>query len=137
MNVFCVTEVDVVLSCVVCLWSRWLCRLCWWLGSCYLAHIGLFFDICIQHPNNDHMHKINYSSATGQCVNCTEVAKHIWKLKDNKENYETSSASAYNISKRCNLCLTEKLHITKTDKASNLTKRTGLLPNAATRTNTS
>ena len=59
----------------------------------------------------------------------TELAKHIWKLKDNKENYEISwsiisSASAYNnISKRCNLCLTEKLHIIKTDKARILNKR--------------
>jgi len=40
------------------------------------------------------------------------------KLKDNKENYKISwsiisSASGYkNISKRCNLCFTEKLHIT-------------------------
>ena len=60
----------------------------------------------------------------------TELAKHIWKLK---ENYKItwsiiSSASAYNnISKRCNLCLTEKLHIIKADKARNLNKRTELI----------
>ena len=59
-------------------------------------------------------------------ANRTELAKHTWKLKNNKENYKIgwsiiSSASAYNnISKRCNLCLTEKLHI---QKASNLNKR--------------
>ena len=63
----------------------------------------------------------------------TELAKHIWKLKDNEENYKItwsiiSSASAYNnISKRCNLCLTEKLHIIKADKARNLNKRTELI----------
>ena len=51
------------------------------------------------------------------------------KLINNKENYKISwsiifSASAHNISKRCNLCLDEKLHVTKADKASNLNKRT-------------
>ena len=66
-------------------------------------------------------------------ANSTELAKHIWKLKDNKENYKInwsiiSSASAYNnISKRCNLCITEKLHIIKADKARNLNKRTELI----------
>ena len=66
-------------------------------------------------------------------ANRTELAKHNWKLKENKENYKiswsiNSSASAYNnISKRCSLCLTEKLHIIKADKASNLNKRTELI----------
>ena len=61
------------------------------------------------------------------------LAKHIWKLKDYKENYKInwsiiSSASAYNnISKRCNLCLTEKLHIIKADKACNLNRRNELI----------
>ena len=63
----------------------------------------------------------------------TELAKHIWKLKDNKGNYKiswsiSSSASAYkNISKGCNLCLTEKLHIIKAGKENNLNKRTELI----------
>ena len=62
-----------------------------------------------------------------------EFLKHIWKLKDNKENYKISwsiifSASAdNNISKRCNLCLTEKLHIIKADKACNLNRRNELI----------
>ena len=62
-----------------------------------------------------------------------KVAKHIWKLKDNKENYKISwsiisSASAYdNISKRCNLCLAEKLYIIKGYKASNLNKKAELI----------
>ena len=66
-------------------------------------------------------------------ANRTELAKHIWKLKDNNENYKISwyiisSASAYNnISKRCNLCLTEKLYIIKANKASNLNKRAELI----------
>ena len=61
-------------------------------------------------------------------ANRTELAKHIWKLKDNNENdrigwYIISSVSTYNnISKRYNLCLTEKLYIIKADQASNLNK---------------
>ena len=58
----------------------------------------------------------------------TLIADEIFD-KDNKENYSISwsiisSASAYNnISERCNLCLTEKLHIIKADKACNLNRR--------------
>jgi len=69
----------------------------------------------------------------GIIANRTELAKHIWKLNDDKENYKInwsiiSSASAYsNISKRCYLCVTEKLHIIKADKASNLNKRNELI----------
>ena len=56
----------------------------------------------------------------------TKLAKHIWKLKDNKGNYKinwsiSSSASAYN------LCLTEKLHIIKAGKESNRSKTTELI----------
>ena len=29
--------------CRLCLWSRWLCRLHWWCGSCCLGGIGIFF----------------------------------------------------------------------------------------------
>ena len=76
-------------------------------------------------------HKLNFRNR--KYANCTELAKHTWKLKDNKENYKIrwsiiSSASAYNnISKQCNLCLTEKLHIIKADKTSNINKRTELI----------
>ena len=76
-------------------------------------------------------HKLSFRDR--KYASCTELTKHIWKLKDNDENYKISwsiisSASAYNnISKRCNLCLTEKLYIIKADKASNLNKRTELI----------
>ena len=75
-------------------------------------------------------HKLSFRNR--KYANRTELAKHIWKLKDNKENYKISwsiisSASAYNISKRCNLCLTEKLHIIKADKAFSLNKRNELI----------
>ena len=29
--------------CRLCLWSRWLCKLHWWCGSCCLGGIGIFF----------------------------------------------------------------------------------------------
>ena len=56
----------------------------------------------------------------------TELAKHIWKLRDNKGNYKiswsiSSSASAYNF------CRTEKLRIIKAGKESNRSKRTELV----------
>ena len=76
-------------------------------------------------------HKLSFRNR--KYANRTELAKHIWKLKDNIENYKISwsiisSASAYNnISKRCNLCLTEKLYIIKANKASNLNKRAELI----------
>ena len=76
-------------------------------------------------------HKLSFRNR--KYANRTELAKHIWKLKDNNENYKISwsiisSASAYNnISKRCNLCLTEKLYIIKANKASNLNKRAELI----------
>ena len=76
-------------------------------------------------------HKLSFRNR--KYANHTELAKHIWKRKDNKENYKISwsiisSISAYNnISKRCNLCLTEKLHIIKADKACNLDKRNELI----------
>ena len=76
-------------------------------------------------------HKLSFRNR--KYANRTELAKNIWKLEDNKENYKISwsiisSASAYNnISKRCNLCLTEKLHIIKADKACNLNKRNELI----------
>ena len=78
---------------------------------------------------------INYPSTTENMLapHQAKVAKHIWKLKGNKEYYKISwsiisSESAYdNISKRCNLCLAEKLYIIKGYKASNLSKRAQLI----------
>ena len=65
--------------------------------------------------------------------NSTELSKHIWKLKRNNEPFSISwsiskTAQAYtNKTKRCNLCLTEKLTIIKADKSSTLNKRTELI----------
>ena len=54
----------------------------------------------------------------------TELSKHLWKLKDKGQQYKNrwtikKKATPYsNGSKRCNLCLTEKLCILKADRSS-------------------
>ena len=66
--------------------------------------------------------------------NSTELSKHIWNLKDNNIDYSISwrilsSTKAYNsASKRCNLCLKEKLLIICRPDISTLNKRNELVP---------
>ena len=66
-------------------------------------------------------------------ANSTELSKYIWELKDKNKDYNIqwtiiTSAKAYNnISKRCDLCLTEKLHIMKGNKDSLLNKRSEMI----------
>ena len=63
----------------------------------------------------------------------TELSRHIWSLKDNNINYMLrwaigSFASPYKCgSKRCDLCLTEKLYIIKADTRHLLNKRNELI----------
>lgn len=63
----------------------------------------------------------------------TELSKHIWTLKDKGQDYNikwsiSKHATAYtNKTKRCNLCLTEKLTIINADKSSLLNKRSELI----------
>ena len=65
--------------------------------------------------------------------NSTELSKHIWQLKRNKESFTihwsiASRAQSYNSeSKRCNLCVTEKLHILNAEKHSLLNNRPELI----------
>ena len=65
--------------------------------------------------------------------NSTELSKHIWTLKDSKVNYSLSwrilsKAQVYNsTSKRCNLCLKEKLFIIRHPELSSLNKRNELV----------
>jgi len=76
-------------------------------------------------------HKLSFQNR--KYTNSTELSKYIWKLKDDKKNYVinwsiiTSASSYNNISKRCNLCLAEKLSIIKASKASLLNKRSELI----------
>ncbi len=63
---------------------------------------------------------------TCKFANDTELSKYIWKLKDNKQDfYITWSVLKQSISytggsKRCNLCLEEKLCILKDKNKQNL-----------------
>ena len=75
----------------------------------------------------------NLSFRNRNYSNSTELSKHIWKLKDSNTNFTINwsilaTAPAYsNKSKRCHLCLTEKLYIIRGKKPSLLNKRTELI----------
>ena len=68
-------------------------------------------------------------------ANSTELSKHVWKLKNSgkvqntniKWSIITKAAPYNNGSKRCNLCLTEKLFITKAETSNTLNKRSELI----------
>ena len=68
-----------------------------------------------------------------QYENSTELSKHIWQLKRKNENYKIKwsirhRAQAYtNKTKRCQLCLTEKLSIMSSDKSNLLNRRSELI----------
>ena len=73
------------------------------------------------------------SFRNGNHSNSTELSKHIWSLKDNNTDFTINwsilaTALAYsNKSKRCHLCLTEKLYLIRAKKPSFLNKRTELI----------
>ena len=76
-------------------------------------------------------HKLSFRNRNYS--NSTELSKHIWTLKDSNTNFTINwsilaSAPAYsNKSKRCHLCLTEKLYLIRAKKQSLLNKRTELI----------
>ena len=64
--------------------------------------------------------------------NNTELSKHIWQLKDQKKDFTiswkipTKAKSYTNLTKRCNLCTTEKFYILfKPDMVTLTDKRNG------------
>ena len=63
----------------------------------------------------------------------TDLSKYIWYLKDKGEDFTIkwsvpAKASRYTCgSKRCNLCLTEKLLIAKADSRTLLNKRSEIM----------
>jgi hypothetical protein len=65
--------------------------------------------------------------------NSTELSKHIWQLKDQNIDHHiewriVKRARAFNNkSKRCNLCLTEKLYIIYHTEKASLNKRSELM----------
>ena len=76
-------------------------------------------------------HKLSFRNRNYS--NSTELSKHIWTLKESKTNFTINwsilaTASAYsNKSKRCHLCLTEKIYLVRAKKPSLLNKRTELI----------
>ena len=74
-----------------------------------------------------------HSFKTPKHRNSTELSKFIWKLKDSNTNYNINwsvidRAQPYSPkTKRCNLCITEKMHIIYSDSQSTLNKRTEFL----------
>ena len=91
-------------------------------------YIGLTESIFKQRYNN-HTNSFRHK----KYETSTELSKHIWEHKDRNEAYEvkwsiSNQAAAYtNETKRCNLCLTEKLCISKADKTHLLNKRSELI----------
>ena len=65
--------------------------------------------------------------------NSMELSKYVWDAKCGNEDFTIAwsiadRAQAYsNKTKRCNLCLTEKLRIMSTDKDAHLNKRSELI----------
>ena len=64
----------------------------------------------------------------------TELSKHLWSLKDRGVNYDTKwfiiavRATPYKCgTRRCNLCLTEKVCIIRADENGLLNKRNELI----------
>ena len=76
-------------------------------------------------------HKLTFKHR--KYTNSTELSKYIWQLRDKKQDYDIkwtiiSHARSYsNISKRCDLCLTEKLMIIKANPKQLLNKKSELI----------
>ena len=72
-------------------------------------------------------HKLSFRNRNYS--NSTELSKYIWSLKDNNTNFSINwsilaTAPAYsNKSKRCHLCLTEKLYLIRAKKPDLLNKK--------------
>ena len=65
--------------------------------------------------------------------NNTELSKHVWRLKETNAPVTikwriAEQAKGYsNVSKRCNLCVTEKFRIITADRSTRLNKRSELI----------
>ena len=113
-------------------------------GNCQTTNI--IYNAEVKENNNSQLYiglteppfKLRYNNHTQSFKhekhqNSTELSKHIWQLKRNKKPFTinwsiASRAQSYNSeSKRCNLCLTEKLHILNAEKHSLLNKRPELI----------
>ena len=91
-------------------------------------YIGLTEGTFKQHYTQ---HKLSFQNRNYS--NSMELSKHIWTLKDYTTNFTINwsilvTAPEYrNKSKRCHLCLTEKLYLVRAKRPSLLNKRTELI----------
>ena len=78
---------------------------------------------------NSHQHSMRDSKYR----NSTSLSQHVWALKDQGIDYSIQwsiqrKATEYqNTTKRCNLCLAEKVEIILADKVRSLNKKTELI----------
>ena len=78
---------------------------------------------------SNHMQSIRHE----KYGNSTELSKYVWQLKKEGKEFKITwsinrRAQTYsNITKWCNLCLTEKLSIINADKPTTLNKRLELI----------
>ena len=97
------------------------CAICVACSDCGLHYIGMTASTFKERYRN-HIKSFNHKRYS----NDTELSKYIWKLKDNKQDFDITwsvlkqSISYTGGSKRCNLCLEEKLCILKDKNKQNL-----------------
>ena len=97
--------------------------------------VDFFSGILVFHyppwPTLFNQHKVTFRHR--KYTNSTELSKYIWQLKDNSVNFNIkwsiiARARPYNnTTKRCDLCLTEKLMIIKSNSNNLLNKRSKLI----------
>ena len=135
-------EICSYIVCRCCRWCRYLIR-----SSCYACLLwlpitstaadqtttkndiglteGTFKQRCTQHKSTSVTHR--------KLSNSTELSKYIWQLKDSNTSFTTKwsviarARPYHNSSKRCDLCLAEKLHIIKRSNNHLLNKRSELV----------
>ena len=92
----------------------------------------------VYHGTSDKEFKTQYNNHIKsfrhcECMNETELSQHVWKLKDNgldnNLSWEIHKKASPNQcdSKRCDLCLSEKVSIICADADTLLNKRTELI----------
>jgi len=76
-------------------------------------------------------HQVSFNNETRK--NDTDLSKHIWELKNNQQHFNIkwkilAKAKPYsNLTKRCNLCTTEKYYIITKPELATLNKRNELI----------
>ena len=81
---------------------------------------------CVKLRYNNHTMSFRHK----KCINDTELSKYLWKLKEQNSDYNLqwsikAYASPYKCeTRKCDLCLTEKMIIAMSDPKKLLNKRT-------------